>query len=249
MNWPNCQYCGIQEASCEAHIIPRKFYQRLMVKERRLLLVGSGRGGNQKQTQSGIWEKGILCSDCDRKIGELDKYAYSVLPVKVNPSDFGYFDGKNDRICLGSIDVERFKRFIVSMAWRASLAKHLLFRHIKLGPYESRCLDYLKGQATPEVAESLQVVLCYQNQPKWNTFMLSPYRTDYGGVTVNQFYLPPWMVILKCDKREFDSRMSGLVLRNGQPVVAFVRSSWAPGELQIFSSVRDAVDTDSDVKA
>ncbi|HEX7470245.1 MAG TPA: hypothetical protein VF437_05860 [Verrucomicrobiae bacterium] len=53
--------------------------------------------------------------------------------------------------------------------------------------------------------------------------MWPPARTRFEGVNVFQFYLYPWKLILKLDKRAFNHPFDKLAITSGKPVLAVVQ--------------------------
>ena len=158
--YPICKLCGLKEASCKAHIIPRQFFHRMRKSSPHLFqLTAVGQAFQKGHSQSGIWEKGILCGDCDGRLGTLDSYAYSILPPLPDSLSFFPHDPWLRTYTLGNIDVDRFKRFLVSLSWRAHHATHLLFQHVDLGPYETKFHNVLLGTAPQAVLDAVSAVV------------------------------------------------------------------------------------------
>ena len=90
--------------------------------------------------QSGEFEKHILCLDCDNnRLGKLDRYASltlyggteKLLAYKTEPV------GLRHIYCAG-LNYHKFKLFLLSVLWRASISERSIFQEVDLGPYEER---------------------------------------------------------------------------------------------------------------
>jgi hypothetical protein len=95
--------------------------------------------------KTGEFDKFILCQFCDNeKIGSLDTYASLILydgyPKTVQSR--GQTDGTKYTY-FGEIDYTRFKLFLLSILWRASISNRPLFREVKLGPHEEQIRQML----------------------------------------------------------------------------------------------------------
>src|SRR5262245_22996206 len=119
-----CRLCGENDATCKSHIIPRRFYDRIKKQDSPLLDFDVRSRFKSRNTQSGIWERDILCPSCDGKIGEYDNYAYHVLPAKPDPAKLRLYPMNLRVYELGAIEVDRFRMFLASLAWRAGMANH-----------------------------------------------------------------------------------------------------------------------------
>jgi hypothetical protein len=201
-------------------------------------LTAIGRGFQKGYTQSGIWEKGILCGDCDGRLGVLDNYAYSILPSSPDLLSFVQHDPWIRTYNLGNIDVDRFKKFLIAVSWRAHHAKHLLFRGVNLGPYEARFRNALLNQAPQGVPDAVSVVVVLMEVGKLKDLMLPPFRNRFEGVNVLQFYLNPWKLLIKMSERDFQDPFLQLAIRPGKENHALVSDTWSQGEQNLIADMR-----------
>lgn len=96
-----------------------------------------------KRPSSGEYEGGILCKECDGGIlGNLETYASKAIYGGELPADecpqcesFIQPDGLRFSICK-NIDYKKFKIFLLSVLWRASISSRPMFSSINLGPHE-----------------------------------------------------------------------------------------------------------------
>jgi hypothetical protein len=132
----------------KSHIIPEFMYHGFYDPKHKLTsLIPSGLLNgetNIKKTSSGEFEGGILCKDCDNKLlGEkYEDYACKILYGKTLSENFApkyenhkSQDGIKFIICK-NIDYNKFKLFLLSILWRASISSRQFFSEIKLGPHE-----------------------------------------------------------------------------------------------------------------
>lgn len=108
------------------------------------------RGEPAEMVRSGPYSKGILCQNCDNVILQrLEDYACKVLyaqklSAKLKPKVTNYedVDGQQYSVCE-NIDYKKFKLFVLSLLWRASVSDHPMFSYIHLGEKEEILRDMI----------------------------------------------------------------------------------------------------------
>lgn len=132
----------------KSHIIPEFMYTG-MYDEKHQMLVGIPHEiftSDKKldMVPSGEYEGGLLCADCDNDLigHNLETYARSVI-YGGRFSKGSTPDCKNFRAPNGltfarckNIDYRKFKLFLLSILWRASISSRSFFSDVNLGPYE-----------------------------------------------------------------------------------------------------------------
>ena len=91
------------------------------------------------QIFSGEYETEILCKECDNNLlGKFESYAKMVLyggKVDVRFKNLRFPDGL-EFTQVENIDYTKFKLFLLSLLWRASISSRPFFNTVQLGPYE-----------------------------------------------------------------------------------------------------------------
>ncbi len=119
-NKGKCKFCGEEKNLIKAHIIPRNFYVGRRTEKYRSVDTQTGKWTH---CQSGIYDKSILCSNCDGKILKLfDDEAYRVLlnseyvhPIQENLSS------KLFEFRANQFNYKLLRKFFISVLWRASV--------------------------------------------------------------------------------------------------------------------------------
>lgn len=124
----SCVNCG-SAALIKAHLIPRVF--AVEVKVGKSFAVGVASGDKFKTSQSGVWDKEILCGPCDGILGEYENYAYGVTKRIRAYKDTQPWQQQ----VLSNVDVEKLLRFCAGILYKFSLTKPQNGR-IKLGKYQ-----------------------------------------------------------------------------------------------------------------
>lgn len=144
-----CKFCGQEKKLIKAHIIPRNFY--LDYKNEQYMEVDE-LSGKFTIKQNGSYDKNILCAECDGKIlGKFDQEGYRILLDEIYKHCL-YHDDKIKIYNLTSeyYDYNKFRRFFISILWKASISSLPEYSHIQLGEYEDKALAILKGIASYE---------------------------------------------------------------------------------------------------
>ncbi len=138
-----CKLCQNDEILVKkSHIIPDFMYRDLFDEKHRLNEVWTSSFKNEKlkskSRQTGTYEGQLLCHKCDNKrIGRLETYASSTLYGGAE-LDYVYVDnpGEMSFTQIQGIDYSRFKLFLLSLIWRASVSTLPMFKDINLGTHE-----------------------------------------------------------------------------------------------------------------
>lgn len=137
-----CKFCGEEKELCKSHIIPRGFYSNY--KTKKYIEVDSKTFSKTRSSvQSGVWDKTILCPECEGIINEFEKEGYKILRdnlinhrVFLPDQKIIYSYKDND------FDYQNLRCFFISMIWRASISTK--YKDIQLGKYENKALEVLK---------------------------------------------------------------------------------------------------------
>jgi hypothetical protein len=75
----NCRLSQKPAPLIRAHIIPRSFFGAVRAQSTHAVLINTGSRKYSSSTQSGVFDKTLLCASCDRLLGIDDGYAHSAL--------------------------------------------------------------------------------------------------------------------------------------------------------------------------
>ena len=95
---------------------------------------------------TGDYEGQILCKECDNVLlGRLETYGSKVLYGGLSRNEYiecknykNLFDGCEFSVCE-NVDYKRFKLFLLSILWRASVTKRDLFNEAKMSSEDEEC--------------------------------------------------------------------------------------------------------------
>lgn len=136
-----CKLCGGNKKLLKkSHIIPEFMYKDLFDSKHRIheVLFKPEKQLNSQTRQSGGYDKNILCGNCDNKIlGSLERYASLVLYGGIELTiEITSDKNKSTYISVKGIDYQKFKLFLLSVLWRASISNLPIFQNVALGDHE-----------------------------------------------------------------------------------------------------------------
>ncbi|MBZ4401238.1 hypothetical protein [Myxococcus sp. AS-1-15] len=134
-----CLICR-DSKTIKAHLIPKAFAREVQVGKAHAVVRDSG---EYADTQSGIWDRDILCRDCDNTIGKWEGGAKQSLDA-LRADAAGKPEGIHR---LAGTRGDDIIRFLAALLWKYASTKPALGR-IQLGPYRA-ILEDISFRGTP----------------------------------------------------------------------------------------------------
>lgn len=125
----NCKLCQNPSPLQNSHIIPEFVFTSLYDDKHRMNVLSTRKQKPRPYEQKGLREK-LLCANCETKLSQLELYAKTA------------FDGKCAErrlprvIIVKDVDYKKFKLFLLSVIWRASISSLDFFSEVNLGYHE-----------------------------------------------------------------------------------------------------------------
>lgn len=140
-----CKNCGSSDL-IKAHLIPRAFC--FEVQNGKSHAVANAGRDAFKIIQSGLWDKGILCSGCDGKLGAYEQYVHKIgQEIRRSGSDTAW----KTKIVLG-VDNVKVLRFCAGILYKYSLTSKINGQ-ITLGMYQEVLRSFIFDQRSDVPAE------------------------------------------------------------------------------------------------
>ncbi|MBY6111569.1 hypothetical protein KUV74_14305 [Halomonas sp. DP1Y21-3] len=112
----SCIRCN-ESKTIQAHLIPQVFCKEVQVGKGHA--TGVKEDGSFHFSQSGTFDKGILCADCDGLLGQLEEYASKILKYIRECSKGLNFGTK----IVEGVDKEKIARFCAGVLWKYSITQ------------------------------------------------------------------------------------------------------------------------------
>ena len=142
-----CKLCGYEKDLVDSHIIPDFMYRYLFDDKHKLILSTSDdfkkSDSKIKKRNTGDYDNTILCSTCDNEvIGQYETYASKVIyGENISPTIAPVVKNHYNAIgtewsSVSNIDYKKFKLFLLSILWRASITKRDMFKNVNIDRHE-----------------------------------------------------------------------------------------------------------------
>jgi hypothetical protein len=233
-----CKGCGLDEPLIRAHAIPEAFFRPLQGKDGKAAFIVTNRQGEfTKRSPIGPYDKAILCRECEDRFAKLDDYGQKVLLQTVNNLDsivdqhgtlIGYW--------LRTVDTALFKRFLISVLWRASVSTQPFYGRVSLGPYEEIIRELLWNEA-PLKQDEYSFLLGKFTDEFYGRTMLDPFPEKWDGINYYRLYLCGYTAHIKIDKRPSSKAFKPFNQGGVGDLVVLARDIRKSGELDIMVDV------------
>lgn len=183
-----CKLCNTEkELIKRSHIIPDFLYHGLFNETHFIATIELEDFKNRKRIPTGVYDKHLLCRDCDNRIiGRFESYARNVLlgckgnietqPIieqRINQLNRKYLHVKN-------INYSKFKLFLLSILWRASISEQNFFKSIKLSVEHETAIGKMILDNNPKSVNDYPIGLfLFEENTSFNTKLIaSPIKIE-----------------------------------------------------------------------
>ena len=182
----------------------------------------------------GVYDKTILCHDCEQIFQETDNYGQELLlnekheEITRNGSLIGYR--------LVNVNYSLIKLFFISILWRASVSSQEFYKKVNLGKYENIAKKNIEEKNPGEPCE-FSFILTRFTDEKFGTAMLNPHRERWDNINYYRFYLYGYGLHIKVDKRKTANLFCQFELKNGSDLIVTGRDIAKSKELKIMHEI------------
>ena len=145
-----------------------------------------------KYRPTGIYDKNILCKSCDTKtIGGLESYAAKILYDKKDLVWTVHEDEHIINLMFKGVDYAKFKLFLISILWRASISKQKIFEEVNLGvKYEEMARQMIHENNPGKRYDFPTCIIGLKSDENLvKQAIVAPRRTKADGNTAYTFYI------------------------------------------------------------
>jgi hypothetical protein len=217
----NCALCLLAKPLQESHIIPEFLYGVMYDEKHRYNVLSLAPERRERIEQKGARER-LLCRECEQQFAKLERYASLVLKGGAPGMD-GQRNGSI--VSVTGIDYAQFKLFLLSLLWRAGVAKGRYFERVTLGPHEER-LRAMLHDGDPGSFDLYPCILWGLNlrPDEIPELMVQPCRDKVWGHTTYHFVVPGFKLVYFVSNQRLPWKQSQFVLQYDGSLVFQVRS-------------------------
>lgn len=203
-----CKLCGKLAELRRSHILPEFLFKPLYDEVHRYHVLNSRPDIKAKFAQKGISEQ-LLCDSCEGAISKYEAYAASVMG-----GDEGIrLNWNNGAIEVSGLEYHRFKLFLISILWRASVSNLDFFKMVQLGPHAEKLrLMLLAGEAGEPDRYGCMIFPVRHGEDQLPDLMVSPEPIKIGGRWWQRFIFSGAAWVFYCDSRPAPDFTQGLLL-------------------------------------
>ncbi|WP_202403517.1 hypothetical protein [Pantoea sp. Taur] len=118
-----CKLCLQDSELQQSHIIPRSYFKRLKKEDGKIIVIQEG---NKSITGNFDPKEPMLCRKCEQFLSiNYEHYGIRVL------RDHKNFRKNSNHIIIASFQYEKFYLYLISILWRASIAKHVHYDSVQ----------------------------------------------------------------------------------------------------------------------
>ena len=240
-----CKGCGEDKKLIDAHIIPKSFFMNLRGESNHLDVVASDGPDRKGRTFKGEYDTTILCSDCDGLFQKCDNYAKTLLIDKENKQKELSQDSKIIGWEIEDLNYDLFRRFVLSVFWRASISKRPHFDLVRLGSHESVIKEELfGGKRSPEGRYEFWVSKFLPDKiPDLERTMLNPDSIKIEGINFSRLFFLGYTIWIKIDKRNSPLKFDKLKVSDGEPLRIICRSFGTSKERELIIKMHNRLKT------
>ena len=232
-----CKMCLQERRLVDAHIIPRSFYKPMISGAEPPNIISSASQFRRKKVRIGVYDKTIVCAECEDRFNDWDNYAPRLLLSKATPmSEFKDEQGTPLALAIEEVDYEKLKLFFISLLWRISASSHLFFSQVRLGPHEE-ILRNMILRADPGDEEMYSVLLAKWDNDLAAHVLLYPHMQRYDGISYVRCYLNSYIAEIKVDKRRTPEFSRGLILKPNKPLHIVLRELKSSHEYEVLRTI------------
>lgn len=217
-------------------------YKDIFDDKHRMIKFTSTIEDSDRWVQSGDYEGGILCNDCDNRIiGSFERYGSQLLfggKIRVTQKDYREPDGLEFRHLIG-IDYNKFKLFLLSILWRASVSSNDTFVQVSLGEkYEEKIRRILLSETQVAESDFPCVIISHRKENLPKEFVAEPRKIRMGIHTGYSFFIGGLLYMFKVSEGERDPFiLEATVKENGEMKVLYTKRDLALRLLKSYFGV------------
>lgn len=217
----HCALCLEDRPLQRSHIIPEFMYEPLYDEKHRYNVLTVRLDNRDRIEQKGLREQ-LLCRNCEKHLSKFERYASLVIKggaKGINGSRHGNI------VSVAGINYAAFKIFLLSIIWRAGVARDPFFEKVDLGPHQERMRAMIKD-SNPGPFNLYSCILWGLNHKSGEVpgLMIQPCKDKLWGHTSYHVVLPGFKLDFLISSHHLGKPQNQLVLQENGSLVFEVRS-------------------------
>lgn len=241
-----CKLCKKDKKLIRAHAIPEAFFRLLREGESAPKLMTNISGIFPKKSPIGVYDKNILCRECEDRFEEWDDYGSRLLineldtftPLKQHNEIIGYQKEE--------YNYDKLKLFFISVLWRSSVSTHEFYRRVNLGPWEDRLSKFILDNNSGKDDENsvvLSLFVSSSGREKLKSTIMDPFREKWNGVNAYRVYFGGIVAYIKVDQRKLPQVLDQTMMRKNKPLLLVCRDLEKSNDVKAMIAVAKGGDT------
>jgi len=233
-----CGLCRTPKELCDSHIVPEFMNKPVYAADHKMIgFKENDSGVKSYRPQKGLYER-LLCVSCE---GHLNKF-YEHPHISTWEALCRWQEQSSLRISYGvsekgtefadveGVDYSSFKLLLLSILWRASIAKRREYRSVTLGPYEEKIRQMLL-ERNPGPQMLFPCIVTLLKSPV--RLIAEPAKGRYAGHTTYQFIITNVSLWFFISNRTEQEPMLEVALKEDGSFQALVSE---PEEIPVYNS-------------
>lgn len=195
-----CKLClKVEELVKKSHIIPDFMYSELYDDNHQFIFTKQEwlKGERVSRRSSGEYDSGLLCYKCENeRLSSLESYARIALyggdfssKNKIDCRNFKTEEGLSYTHCE-NINYTKFKLFLLSILWRASISNREIFSEVELGSHEEEIRKMIFNESPGKINEYPILMFGTQRQSSnFSKLITQPRKLKQGVRTLYLFFI------------------------------------------------------------
>ncbi len=232
-----CKLCLNDKKLIKSHIIPKSFYRPLMKDKTIPRLITDKIGSYPTKIRIGVYDKEIICEECERLFSPWDDYANEFFNQKLANEDYIIHKNKKIAYNFGNVEYKKLKLFFLSVLWRASVSSERMFSRVKLGKYEEKIKQLMLDNLEVDSNNFSIVIFKFENMNVDG--FLDPDRMNFEGVNHYRLYLGEYMAVIKVSNQPDVKEFQGMYIKEGKDVICVFRDFNNSKEYKVMKSTSE----------
>jgi len=232
-----CRLCREDKQLVEAHIVAKCILKPLFSDAGPLRSISKDVTKYPRRLPTGVYDKEILCSDCDSSFSPWEEYTadllYELAPKHREGRESGFFE-------IPNYDYSPLKLCVLSSLWRMSITKREEYEKVALGALYEETIRNMLIAKNPGPPDTLSVAWLQLTDYVGSRVALGTQPVRHGNSTIYNVGLPGFVAVVKVGKNHFPHPFQSLIMMPERPLVFGLKKNVLENDWRdTFQKMRD----------